>query len=115
MRLHPLTCIKQYSNAFTYYIFAVETSGTVGDPTMEWNSKGKQRQYTLGVKHIGGNDREIDVDLLLYGSKSSESLSDLVHDTESESDFSFEASDGIGKRVINTTASNVCSLLSRYF
>ena len=109
MRLHPLTCIKQYSNAFTYYIFAVETSGTVGDPTMEWNSKGKQRQYTLGVKHIGGNDREIDVDLLLYGSKSSESLSDLVHDTESESDFSFEASDGIGKRVINTTASNAAA------
>ena len=109
MRLHPLTSVKQYSNTFSYCVFAVETSGTVGDTTMEWNAKAKQRQYTLGVKHIGGNDREIDVDLLLYGSKSSESLSDLVHDTESESDFSFEASDGIGKRVINTTTSNVAA------
>ena len=106
MRLYPLTSVKHYSNAFSYCVFAVETSGAVCDTTMEWNVKGKQRQYTLGVKHIGGNDREIDVDLLLYGSKSSESLSDLVHDTESESDFSFEASDGIGKRVINTTTSN---------
>ena len=73
---------------------------------MDGNNKGKpqQRQYLLGVKNIGGNDREIDVDLLFCGSRSSESLSDLTHDTESESDFCLETFEGIGKHATTATA-----------
>ncbi len=57
----------------------------------------QQRKYILGVKNLGGDVREIDVDLLLCGSRSSESLSDL---TESESDFSLEALEAVAKNGI---------------
>ena len=57
---------------------AVGNRNATNASTMDGDSSKvkEQRQYLLGVKNIGGNDREIDVDLLLYGSKSSESLSE---------------------------------------